>query len=399
MARILQVCNTDFYLTKFLGPLVRALVQAGHEVECACEGSRVDPAVVGPGVTVHAFDFPRTNSPLAFAAAIERMRELIRVGRYDCVDSHNRNASIVARVAAWLEGTPVNLYTAHGFYYHDDQRPLTRWATIGLEAALARVTDYTLSQSGEDVRLMTSRGFILPHRIEQVGNGIDTDRFRPGRERAETERALGLSPGRFRVVTTGRLVKGKGFGDLLQAFGRLRLDAGEAELVIIGGNIEQDISPFQTAFLAQAKAAQLEGSLVVTGITDRVEHYLATADVFVLPSYREGMPRSLLEAMSMELPVIATDIRGCREVVADGKSGLLFPPHDVVRLADLLDRLYRSKDLRRSLGAQARRSVVESFDEAGYVARQVEAIHRLVGRPRGSHLHRVPSRRNEAIEA
>src|SRR5262249_53325350 len=121
---------------------------------------------------------------------------------------------------------------------------------------------------------------------------------------------------------------------------------------------------------------------VVTGIVDTVERYLATADVFVLPSYREGMPRALLEAMSTELAVVATDIRGCREVVEPGRSGFLFPPHHVSRLAELLRDLYRSPDLRRQLGAAARTRAVTSFDEADYVARQVAAIRRLVGPPR-----------------
>jgi glycosyltransferase involved in cell wall biosynthesis len=382
VARILQVCNTDFYLTKFLAPLVRALASAGHEVECVCEGNRLEAASALVGAKVHAFDFPRTNSPAGFAAAIGKLRAVIRAGGYDCVDSHNRNASIVGRVAAWQESVPINLYTAHGFYFHDDQSPLAHFMTVRLEAALARITDFTLSQSTEDVGLMTGRGYVLPHRIEVIGNGIDTTRFVPRpEERAAIEASLSLPNGRFRVVTTGRLVKGKGFTDLLQAFARLHAKDANTELMIIGGNIEQDISPYQSAFLAEAAALGVKDALVVTGITDKVAQYLATADVFVLPSYREGMPRALLEGMSMALPAVATDIRGCREVVVDGQSGLLFDPHDVTRLAEILTELRGDPARRAELGRAARRRVVEGFDEAGYVARQVAVINRLAGEP------------------
>jgi len=133
VARILQVCNTDFYLTKFLAPLVRSLVAQGHTVECVCEGGdRIDPTVLGPDVRVHPFAFPRTNSPWRFMQAIAQMRRLVRAGHFDCVNGHNRNASIVARIATRLEGVPVNLYTAHGFYFHADHKPSARAATHGL---------------------------------------------------------------------------------------------------------------------------------------------------------------------------------------------------------------------------------------------------------------------------
>ena len=138
MARILQVCNTDFYLGKFLSPLVLALASRKHVVECVCEGHRIDSRLAAAGIAVHDFSFPRKSSPLEFVAAIHRMRVLLRRGRYDCVDSHNRNASIVARVAAWLEGVPVNLYTAHGFYFHDGQSAWLRELTMLLEAVLGR---------------------------------------------------------------------------------------------------------------------------------------------------------------------------------------------------------------------------------------------------------------------
>ena len=377
MARILQVCNTDFYLSKFLAPLVDALVARGHEVECVCEGKVIDKGLLERGVIVHPFDFPRGGSPIQFARAISRMRTLIRAGSYACVNGHNRNASIVARVAAWLEDTPLNLYTAHGFYFHDDQGRLAHSATVALEAGLARITDFTLSQSNEDAAFMIGRGHIKANVLEVIGNGIDTRRFQPRPlEREALERDLGLRPGKFRIASTGRLVSGKGFGDLLDAFAKLKIP--NSELIIVGGNIAQDISPYQAEFLAQAKSSGVADDVLVTGITDRVADYLNTCDVFVLPSYREGLPRSLLEAMATELPVVATDIRGCREAIIHGKSGFLFPPHDVTSLGNIIQDLSRSKELRKSLGESARERIVTCFDERDYVSKQVNAIERLL---------------------
>lgn len=100
MARILQVCNTDFYLGKFLSPLLLELASRNHVVECVCEGHKVDPRLAAAGIAVHDFGFPRKGSLLEFIAAIRCMQLLLRRGNYDCVDSHNRNASIVTRGVA-----------------------------------------------------------------------------------------------------------------------------------------------------------------------------------------------------------------------------------------------------------------------------------------------------------
>jgi glycosyltransferase involved in cell wall biosynthesis len=383
MARILQICNSAFYLSHFLVPLVRGLVSEGHEVECACEGSDFDTGLFEGNVRVHPFPFQRSASPAHFLMAIQRMRWLLREGRYDCVDSHNRSASIVGRVAAWLEHVPLNLYTAHGFYFHDGQSKAAYEVTVGLEALLARITDYTLSQSAADVALMTRRGWIDPTKIECIGNGIDTRRFAPRRgERQAIERSLGLRPDRFRITATGRLVRGKGFTDLLEAFTTFYADHPEAELIIIGGVAHYDVEPYQAEFLAQARAAGVEDVVKVTGMVQRVEDYLATSDAFVLPSYREGMPRALLEAMSMELPVLATDIRGCREIVRPGNDGWLFAPHDIARLTALLREAHADAELRTAVGRRARARVCESYDERDYVGRQIAAIGRQLGRLR-----------------
>jgi len=147
---------------------------------------------------------------------------------------------------------------------------------------------------------------------------------------------------------------------------------------VVGGNIDFEISPVQREFLDEAQALGLSDSLTVTGMVENVEDYLAASDVFVIPSYREGLSRALLEAMSMNVAVIATAIRGSREVVQDGVNGLLYPPRDVEQLAARLRLLYNHPGLRRSIGGKARAAVLERFDERDFVARQVSIIERLL---------------------
>jgi glycosyltransferase involved in cell wall biosynthesis len=380
MARILQVCNTDFYLNRFLAPLVLELAARGHAVDCAFEGTSPDARITAAGVRTFPIPFPKKGSPFGFVSAIQRMRKLIRQGSYDCVNSHNRNASLVARVAAWLERVPANIYTAHGFYFHDGQPGWMREVTVWLEAALARITDFTLSQSREDVEYVVRRRIIPRERIQHIGNGIDTKRFhpRPGRK-AEFEAKLGLAPSPFRIATTGRIVAGKGFEDLVTAFARFAAKAPDSALLMIGGNIAQDINATQRELVQRIASLGVQSKVTITGIVNNVHEYLAAADVFVLPSYREGVPRSLMEAMSAGVACIATRIRGCREVLGDGVTGFLYRPGDVDALATLLERYWKDPLARARISAAAGSKGADEFSEQQYVERQVAAIEHFLG--------------------
>lgn len=297
------------------------------------------------------------------------MSKLLRKGRYHVVNSHNRNSSIVARIAAAHARVPINLYTAHGFYFQDHQSPLVHRMAEIFEGLLARLTTYTLSQSNEDVEFMTARHWIASERIRYIGNGIDADRFSPASTTAHSE-TVNLS-------AMGRLVAGKGFEDILRAMANSR-HRDVLRLTIIGGNIVQDIAPSATDFTHLIADLGLESQVSITGIIDNVEDYLNQADMFIHPSYAEGMPRSLLEAMSVGLPCIATRIRGAREIIKPGDNGLLYAPHEFVELAAVIDHLIENIPLREAMGRNARATVLEKYQEHDYVDRQVNAIEDLI---------------------
>ncbi len=369
--RILQVCNTDFYLSKFLLPLVLALKDSGYTVECLTEGTSATAEFAALGIKVHHFEFPRKGSPAQFVRAIRKMRLFLDVGGFHVVNGHNRNSSIVSRCAAALAGVPVNLYTAHGFYFQDNQSWVSYRLTEVFERMLAHITTHTLSQSDEDTRYVTRKGWIDPQRIQTIGNGVDTDRFNPEGPLPDGEKSA-----KFRICAVGRMVAGKGFEDILRALSRSQ-HRDCIEMVFIGGNIKQDIAPSAGAFQALIDTLGLGSQIHVTGMVDNVEAYLRSADLFIHPSYAEGMPRSLLEAMSTALPCIATRIRGAREII-DGDNGLLYEPHDCVALAGLIDRLFEDEETRASMGRKARASVVGRFRQEDYLLRQVTAIDTLV---------------------
>ncbi|NLG65402.1 MAG: glycosyltransferase family 4 protein, partial [Actinobacteria bacterium] len=137
----------------------------------------------------------------------------------------------------------------------------------------------------------------------------------------------------------------------------------DVRLLIIGGSLPSDRDPAEAQLAEMVDGLGLHDAIVTTGFTDRVAEYLSAADVFVLPSYREGMPRSILEAMALGLPVVATNIRGCREEVVDGDTGFLVPVRDSAALADRIGRLIDDPGLRRRMGAAGQARARELFDE------------------------------------
>jgi glycosyltransferase involved in cell wall biosynthesis len=249
-----------------------------------------------------------------------------------------------------------------------------------LEALLAQITDHTLSQSQEDTDLMIRRGFIPPDSIETIGNGIDTNRFSLDAPRAAVEARLGLSTSAFRIVSVGRIVEGKGFADLVNAFDLfLRANARRAksELLIVGGNIGADINPAAKELQALLRRLGIADKVTITGLVDNVQDYLHGSDIFVSASYREGMPRAVLEAMCSGLPVVATSVRGSREIVTSGEHGYLYTARDVDACAAAIARLFDEPAERKEMGRRGRRMVLEKYSEEAYVGRQISAIARL----------------------
>ena len=378
MARILQVCNTEFYLRGFLWPLVEELRGRGHHVTCVTGLNSGEPRQLTSGIAIHHHAFPRLKSPVAFVQSARTLRRLIDRVQPDLVNSHNRNASCVARIAGvgrhWQ-----HVYTAHGFYFHDNQSRLAREVAMGMERALGIFSPHVLSQSREDLDILRRRGSRLGRRSQWIGNGIDTQRFAPGRDRQTCETQLGLRHDRFRIVSVGRLVRGKGFQDLIRALKPVAARVPNVELVLVGGTIRADINPWESELRQLIESLGLSDRVLVTGLTDDVPAYLASADLYATASRREGISRALLEAMGAELPVVATRIRGAREVIEHGRNGLLFDPTDLRALVAHITSLAEDSTLRNRLAVRGRHTVLSNYQQSCYVTRQADALERHVG--------------------
>lgn len=310
-------------------------------------------------------------------AAIELWR-ILRRERPDVLHTHNPKPGIYGRVVGRLAGVPIVVNTVHGLYATPDDRLAKRAVVYALEAVASRFSDAELVQSAEDHRLLV-RWRITPRaRTRLLGNGVDLERFDPTRDVAARQReraALGVDDDAVVIGTVGRLVAEKGYLEVFEAARRL----GRRAVVVVAGPDDPDKRDrLDRRVLEAARAAGVR----FLGMRDDIESFYAALDVFVLASHREGYPRSAMEAAAMALPVVATDIRGCREVVDHGRTGLLVPVRDAVALAEALAALVDDPERRRVMGRAARRLAEERFDDRRVVARVLDA-YRSAGRRKG----------------
>jgi glycosyltransferase involved in cell wall biosynthesis len=370
--RIAHVANTDYFCAFLLRSQLRALRAAGHGVEVVCGDGPLVSTLREDGFPVHVVANSRRLDPLADLRSLARYVRLFRREGYDLVHTHNPKVNALACLAARIARVPRVVSTLHGLYSHDGQRPLVRRIWRGLEAASARLADLVLCQSAEDVR--TARwGHIVPdERLRPLGNGVDLSAFSPRRfsaeDRAALRRRLGLRGQERAVGFVGRLVREKGILELVEATRHRR----GWRLVLVG--------PDERGAKRDALDPQrLAGEPHVTwlGLQADMPPVYAALDAVVLPSWREGFPRSLLEASAMARPIVATAIRGCREAVEDGRTGLLVPPRAPAPLREALEALLGDPLRARDLGHAARERAARHFDERAVFERLLRAYREL----------------------
>jgi glycosyltransferase involved in cell wall biosynthesis len=226
-----------------------------------------------------------------------------------------------------------------------------------------------------------SLGITSQDRLLHIGNGVNLERFDPEklRERRKPVReAFGISGDQPLVCIIGRLVREKGYFELIEAFRTVVREVPGVKLLVIGGALESDHDDAESEIRGRVKEYGLEDVVRFLSFRGDVEEILCASDVFVLPSHREGMPRSILEAMAMGLPVVATQVRGAREEVQDGINGLLVDVGDHEGLAAALVTLLKNPDERIRMGRRGRQIAVEQFDERTVIAKQVKVIRRLL---------------------
>jgi glycosyltransferase involved in cell wall biosynthesis len=227
------------------------------------------------------------------------------------------------------------------------------------------------------------RRLRIPERkLHLLGNGIDLRRFDPDRRdpaRVAALRAeLGAAPEDVVCGVVGRLVWEKGYREVFAAAARLRTQAPNVRVVVVGPTDEAKEDAITTA---EVDRAARESNITFLGMRDDVEDLYAAMDLYLLASHREGFPRSAMEAAALGLPLVVTDIRGCRQVVDDGVTGTLVPVGDAVAIADAVASLAADGARRTAMGAAGRAKARREFDDRKVIDITLGVYDQLLGTP------------------
>lgn len=377
--RIAHVTTVDLSLRFLLLPQLRALRDAGFDVTTISAPGPWVPELVGEGFRHIPWSHAtRSWNPREDALAFRELLAIFRRERFDLVHTHNPKPGVMGRIAARIAGVPCVIDTVHGLYATPDDGARRRVPVLTAEWVAARFSDLELYQSAEDLAWARRLGVTRPGRSIHLGNGIDLSEFSPdlgGEERVRKLRSeLGIGEDELVVGTVGRMVREKGYLELFEAARTIRSSRPNVRFLVVG-----DRDADKADAVTEDEVLAVGGDFVFAGWREDVADLMALMDVFALPSWREGMPRSAIEAAASGLPLVLTDIRGCREVVRDEIEGLLVPVRDPIRLAEAILRLLEDPELRRRLGTAARTRAESRFDERRVAATVVEATTSLLG--------------------
>ena len=359
--RLVHLTTTDMSLDWLLRPQLEAFADAGFEViGMSAPGPHVDTLEASGIRHVAVPSLTRAVSPVGDLRAFREIHRELRRLRPDIVHTHNPKPGLLGRVAARTAGVPVVVNTVHGLYALPEDPWAKRTVVYGLERLAGTCSDAELLQNPEDLAVLRRLG--TPHsKLTVLGNGVDLVRFDPAAAtagaRARIRAMIGADDDTVVVGVVGRLVWEKGYAAVFAAAAAM---AGEACRFVGVGPEEPDKAGAVSS--ADRAAAERDGVVFLGPRDDMVDVYSAF-DVYVLASHREGYPRSAMEASAMGLPVVASNVRGCRQVVADGVTGRLFEAGDAAGLVAALRPLVVDDVRRRRLGDAARRRALEHFDD------------------------------------
>jgi len=308
------------------------------------------------------------------------MHHIFRQQKPDIVHAFDTKPCVLARLAARLAGVPIIIGTLPGLgSLYVDEGVTTRTVRAlyeKLQTLACHLSDLTIFQNHEDLRFFVARGIVPAHKAIAIpGSGVRTDLFYPARiSRSDRERVraeLGVKTNALLITMVSRLIRSKGVMEFAAAAQLVRQHYSQVKFLLVGPTDEESMNRFTPPELLQ-----LTRALTWAGARSDIPAILAASDIFVLPTfYREGIPRVLLEAASMGLPIVTTDSPGCKEVVEPGVNGFLVPPRDPGALAEAILRLVEEPDLRQRFGQESRRRAVTYFD-LSVIAEQIRSIYR-----------------------
>lgn len=337
----------------------------GYDVSAVCSHGKWIKDIEQGGIKVKTIRFKRRSfSPRSDISAFLQLISYFRKEKFDIVHTHTPKPEIYGQIAAKIAGVPIIIDTLHGFDLSPDTPWFQKKMFTLLQKIAARFSNVIFSVSQDVIKRAREEKICRPDLLKYLGRDIDTERFNPKRFSKEfvlnKKRQLGIDSSKRIIGIVARLVEEKGYLELFEAFKNV-LDKFPNTLLLVIGPREPEkkdkINP------EVVKKYGIEKNVLFLGERFDVDEIYPLMDIFVLPTHREGVGASILEASSAEKPVIATNIGGCPEAVDNGKTGILVPVKDVKKLTEAIIYFFNNPEKAKEMGKRGREKILKEFNE------------------------------------
>lgn len=332
--KILIVCNSNFVYEKFIHEQKIFLQKKGYEIDVLIgEKKNIKKKTSN---SLYFVDIPQNkiNFLKKFYFCCNKIKKFIEAKKYFAVIHNNRNSSICSRTAmAFSKSNAKSIYFARGFYFHDNQNIFKKTISVTLEIFFLVFTDLILSQTKEDLKKINFFTNFFNVKIFYIGNGVKySKKFVSQKKFTETI-----------FLAICRISPGKGLENLFFAFNEIKKKY-KTKLIIVGGPRTVEDKKYLKRLQNSYDLKQVR----VTGLVKNIKYFLLKANFYILPSLREGLSRSLLEAMSQGLIPITSNVRGSREVIINNKNGFIYDLNDKKKLLTLMSSIFTLTNFKKS---------------------------------------------------
>ena len=340
MKKVLYITTVSRTINAFLVPHIEMLLENGYKVDCACSIDKpVDKKLIAKGVRVFEIPFSRKPLGLGNIRAFNKLIDIQRINNYDIVHVHTPIAAIYGRLLRFKFPKLKTIYTAHGYHFLKDGSKLGWLLYYPIEKFMASLTNVTININKEDYEITKNK--LKPEQCHLMnGVGLDLNKYKKlsDEDIRKKKKELNLKDDDFVVLMIAELNKNKNHIQLIKAMEILKNKYPNIKAISVGeGNKLEELEE-------EVNKRGLQDNIIFLGFRTDINEIINASDIGILLSYREGLPRNIMEFMSCGRKVIATNIRGCRDIVCNETVGSIVKVGDYESTANEIEKYYLIDD-------------------------------------------------------
>lgn len=363
--KLIRITTVPLSLDKILDGQLSFMNNHYEVIAISSEKEYLIRCAENEGVRYKHIEMTRKITPFNDLVSLVQLISFLKKERPLIIHSHTPKAGIIAMLASKITNIPIRLHTVGGLPLVEAKGSKRKLLEL-IERLTYSLSTFVFTNSYGLYNQIIENNYISKSKIKVIGNGssngVDIDYFSPEQvswdEQTRLKSKLGILESDFTFVFVGRVVSDKGINELVSAFDSISQLRKEIKLIIVGDQ-ETDLDPLNTNTL---ELLVKNKRIITVGFQRDIRPYLAVSDVLIFPSYREGFPNVMMQAGAMGLPMIATDINGCNEIISHGKNGILIPKKDILAIEKAILTMLNDYKLYEELKSNARKMIITRFE-------------------------------------